>query len=80
MIADFFLCFVVQQTTKYLFANLEPPELVIRGRERRDKRRADETLALLVKAKETANQAAEAVVGATKQTAQAVQEKLPNGK
>lgn len=51
-----------------------------RGRERRDARRAEETRELLIKAKETANQVADSAVGAVKQAAQIVQEKLPNGK
>ncbi|KAI5451460.1 putative cation-transporting ATPase 1 [Naganishia albida] len=42
MIADFALCYVVQRVCKNLFANLEAPELVTRGRERRDARRAKE--------------------------------------
>lgn len=42
MIADFALCYVVQKVCKNLFANLEAPELVTRGRERRDARRAKE--------------------------------------
>lgn len=39
MIIDFALCFLIQQTTKYLFASLEPKEMITRGRERRDARR-----------------------------------------
>lgn len=42
MIADFALCYVVQKVCKNLFASLEAPELVTRGRERRDARRAKE--------------------------------------
>ena len=40
MILDFAVCFVVEKGCKYLFASLEPAELVTRGRERREKRRA----------------------------------------
>jgi cation-transporting ATPase 13A1 len=40
MILDFGLCFVVEKGCKFLFADLEPAELVTRGRERREKRRA----------------------------------------
>lgn len=39
MVIDFAGCFIVQQTTKYLFASLEPKEMITRGRERRDVRR-----------------------------------------
>lgn len=42
MIADFALCYTVQKVCKNLFANLEAPELVTRGRERREARRAKE--------------------------------------
>ncbi len=42
MIIDFAACAIIHTGTKYLFANLEPPEIVKRGRERRDKRRAEE--------------------------------------
>jgi cation-transporting ATPase 13A1 len=40
MIFDFAICFVVEKGCKFLFADLEPAELVTRGRERREKRRA----------------------------------------
>lgn len=40
MIADFGLCFIMEKGCKFLFADLEPAELVTRGRERREKRRA----------------------------------------
>ncbi|EJT45920.1 hypothetical protein A1Q1_05645 [Trichosporon asahii var. asahii CBS 2479] len=42
MVADFALCFLVERACKALFANLEPAELVTRGRERREARRAIE--------------------------------------
>jgi cation-transporting ATPase 13A1 len=40
MILDFGLCFIVEKGCKFLFADLEPAEMVTRGRERREKRRA----------------------------------------
>lgn len=39
MIADFALCFIMEKGCKFLFADLEPTELVTRGRERREQRR-----------------------------------------
>ncbi|KAF8590671.1 endoplasmic reticulum Ca-transporting P-type ATPase [Ramaria rubella] len=42
MVADFVGCWVVEVTCKYLFADLAPKPLVTRGRERREKRRAEE--------------------------------------
>ena len=42
MIIDFAGCFVVEKACKYLFADLEPTELVTRGRARREKRRAEQ--------------------------------------
>jgi cation-transporting ATPase 13A1 len=42
MIIDFGGCYVIEKGCKYLFADLEPREMVTRGRERREKRRADE--------------------------------------
>lgn len=39
MLADFGLCFIMERGCKFLFADLEPAELVTRGRERREKRR-----------------------------------------
>jgi cation-transporting ATPase 13A1 len=42
MVIDFGLCWIVQKVCKDLFANLEAPELVTRGRERREARRAKE--------------------------------------
>ncbi|OCF39299.1 cation-transporting ATPase 13A1 [Kwoniella heveanensis CBS 569] len=42
MILDFIGCWVVEKGCKYLFASLEPTELVTRGRDRREKRRAEE--------------------------------------
>ncbi|CED85345.1 endoplasmic reticulum ca-transporting p-type atpase [Phaffia rhodozyma] len=49
MLADFGGCYVVEKGCKYLFADLEPKELITRGRERREKRRAAEELALEAK-------------------------------
>ncbi len=45
MVIDFIGCWVIEQVCKYLFADLEPKSMVIRGRERREKRRAAEELA-----------------------------------
>jgi len=42
MLADFVGCWLVEITCKALFADLEPKSLITRGRERRDKRRAQE--------------------------------------
>lgn len=42
MIADFAGCWLVEVLCKALFADLEPKKLVTRGRERREKRRAEE--------------------------------------
>ena len=40
MVADFVLCWIVEKGCKFLFANLEPAEIVTRGRDRREKARA----------------------------------------
>ena len=42
MIIDFGGCFVVENVCKFLFADLEPKEIIQRGRERRDARRIEE--------------------------------------
>ena len=42
MLVDFFGCYVVEKGCKAVFANLEPLELVTRGRERREKRRIEQ--------------------------------------
>jgi manganese-transporting P-type ATPase len=44
MIIDFAGCYIIEQVCKALFADLEPKELVTRGKERREKRRALEEL------------------------------------
>ena len=44
MILDFIGCWVIEMVCKKLFASLEPRELVTRGRERREKRRAEEEI------------------------------------
>ncbi|TIB78800.1 hypothetical protein E3Q23_00623 [Wallemia mellicola] len=44
MILDFVLCYAVEIGCKNLFANLNPPELVTRGSERREKRRENKKL------------------------------------
>ncbi|KAK0440984.1 endoplasmic reticulum Ca-transporting P-type ATPase [Armillaria borealis] len=42
MIVDFAGCWVIEVVCKYLFAELEPKKMVTRGRERREKRRAQQ--------------------------------------
>ena len=42
MIVDFIGCFLIEQVCKRLFANLEPKPMITRGRERREKRRAEQ--------------------------------------
>ena len=42
MIIDFGGCYVIEKTCKFLFADLEPKEMVTRGRERREARRAEQ--------------------------------------
>ncbi|WVR06851.1 hypothetical protein IAU60_003887 [Kwoniella sp. DSM 27419] len=42
MVADFAGCWAMEKGCKNLFASLEPVEMVTRGRERREKRRAEE--------------------------------------
>ncbi|KAI1787190.1 endoplasmic reticulum Ca-transporting P-type ATPase [Ganoderma leucocontextum] len=42
MIVDFIGCFLIERVCKRLFANLEPKPMITRGRERREKRRAEE--------------------------------------
>ncbi|KAI0748843.1 endoplasmic reticulum Ca-transporting P-type ATPase [Fomes fomentarius] len=42
MVVDFVGCYVIEQVCKRLFANLEPKPMVTRGRERRERRRAEE--------------------------------------
>ncbi|KAF7303745.1 Cation-transporting ATPase [Mycena indigotica] len=39
MVIDFAGCYAIEKTCKYLFADLEPKEMVTRGRERREARR-----------------------------------------
>ena len=41
MILDFGLCYLTEIACEKLFANLDPPELVTRGRERREQRRLE---------------------------------------
>lgn len=45
MIADFVGCWLVENICKRLFADLEPKEMVTRGRERREQRRQAEEVA-----------------------------------
>ncbi|KAF8876645.1 endoplasmic reticulum Ca-transporting P-type ATPase [Infundibulicybe gibba] len=42
MMVDFVGCWIIEVGCKYLFADLEPREMVTRGRERREKRRVDQ--------------------------------------
>ncbi|KAH9975290.1 ATPase [Lactifluus volemus] len=42
MIIDFIGCWAIEKVCKYLFADLEPKSIVTRGRERRERRRAEE--------------------------------------
>jgi cation-transporting ATPase 13A1 len=42
MIIDFGGCFVVEKACKHFFADLDPKEIITRGRERRDVRRAEQ--------------------------------------
>jgi cation-transporting ATPase 13A1 len=39
MLADFAGCYIIEKSCKHFFADLEPKELVTRGRERREERR-----------------------------------------
>jgi cation-transporting ATPase 13A1 len=50
MIVDFVGCYVIHATTKYLFASLEPAEIITRGRERREARRIEQAKAELAQA------------------------------
>jgi cation-transporting ATPase 13A1 len=61
MIIDFAGCWVLEKTCKYFFADLEPKEMVTRGRERREERRRLEELA-----KAAATSAEEAILGEKK--------------
>jgi len=45
MVADFVGCWLVEVTCKRLFAELEPKEMITRGRERREQRRLAEEAA-----------------------------------
>lgn len=45
MIVDFVGCYIVEKTCKALFADLEPKEMITRGRARREQRRVAEELA-----------------------------------
>ncbi|KAI0644110.1 endoplasmic reticulum Ca-transporting P-type ATPase [Trametes meyenii] len=42
MVIDFAGCWIIEKVCKALFANLEPKPMITRGRERREKRRAEE--------------------------------------
>lgn len=45
MVIDFAGCWILEKSCKYLFAELEPKEMVTRGRERREERRRLEEIA-----------------------------------
>lgn len=42
MVIDFVGCWVIEVACKYFFADLEPKPMITRGRERREKRRAEQ--------------------------------------
>ncbi|KAH8827253.1 hypothetical protein DL96DRAFT_1606032 [Flagelloscypha sp. PMI_526] len=65
MVIDFGGCWIIEKTCKYLFADLEPREMVTRGKERREARR--------IKQAEEAEAAAAAA--AVNGTASAIEEK-----
>ncbi|EGO29932.1 cation-transporting ATPase [Serpula lacrymans var. lacrymans S7.9] len=48
MIADFVGCWLIEITCKKLFADLEPKEMITRGRERREQRRREQAQAHLL--------------------------------
>lgn len=52
MAFDFIGCYFIEVTCKRLFADLDPKPLVTRGRERREKRRAEEERLRLAQAAE----------------------------
>lgn len=45
MVVDFVGCWLVEVVCKHLFADLEPKEMITRGRERREQRRLAEAVA-----------------------------------
>jgi cation-transporting ATPase 13A1 len=46
MIIDFAGCYIIEIICKALFADLAPKAIVLKGRERREKRRAEEAKAI----------------------------------
>jgi cation-transporting ATPase 13A1 len=42
MIVDFIGCWIIEVVCKHIFADLEPKAMVTRGRDRRERRRAEE--------------------------------------
>jgi manganese-transporting P-type ATPase len=46
MIVDFAGCYIIEIICKALFADLAPKPIVLKGRERREKRRAEEAKAI----------------------------------
>ncbi|EAU86785.2 ATPase [Coprinopsis cinerea okayama7 len=57
MVIDFIGCWLIEHGCKFLFANLEPKEMVTRGRERREQRRVVEEAQKAAKALEDARKA-----------------------
>lgn len=56
MLADFAGCFLIEKGCKAAFADLEPKELVTRGRERREERRRLEEAAKALEVEEKKDQ------------------------
>ena len=56
MIIDFVGCYIIEIICKALFADLAPKAIVLKGRERREKRRADEPSAIHANGKEKKDQ------------------------
>lgn len=45
MIADFAGCWLIEVGCKWLFADMQPKAMIVRGRERREQRRVTEAVA-----------------------------------
>lgn len=56
MVIDFAGCWLVEIICKALFADLAPKPIVLRGRERREKRRAEEERLAAIDAAQTAEE------------------------
>lgn len=61
MLIDFGGCYVIESACKYLFADLEPREMITRGRERREERRVVQAEQARIEAK--AKRAVETALG-----------------